>query len=69
MSGGRQTKLTDRQKAMIKELYEQNKTYREIAEIVGCSITAAWVYSQRPENLVNFKKSHKRWYLNNRSKA
>ena len=69
MRGGRQTKLTDRQKAMIKELYDQNRTYREIAEIVGCSITAAWVYSQRPENLENFKKSHKRWYLNNRSKA
>ena len=43
-----------------------NMTYREIAEIVGCSITAAWVYSQKPENLAKFKAAHHRWYVRHR---
>ncbi len=62
MRGGRVTKLTEEQKTQIRELYAQDKTYREIAEIVGCSITAAWVYSQRPENLEKFRLAHHRWY-------
>ena len=69
MRGGRFPKLTAEQKARIKELYEQDKTYREIAEIVGCSVTAAWVYSQRPENLENFRRSHRRWYYKHKEKA
>ena len=66
MRGGRVTRLTDEQKARIRELYAQDKTYKEIAEIVGCSVTAAWVYSQKPENLAKFKAAHHRWYVRHR---
>jgi len=64
--GGRRSKLTEEKIAMIRELYAQNKTYKEIAEIVGCSMTAAWVYSQRPEGLKKYKESHRNWYIKTR---
>ena len=55
-------RLTADQIAMIKELYAQNLTYAEIAERVGCSLTAAWYHSQSPENLTNWKKAHREYY-------
>ena len=67
MRGGKRSRLSEEKIAMIRELYEQNKTYKEIAEIVGCSMTAAWVYSQRPENLERYRESHRRWYIRTRS--
>ena len=67
MRGGKRSRLTEEKIAMIRELYEQDKTFKEIAEIVGCSVTAAWVYSQRPEMLRSYKESHRRWYIRTRS--
>ena len=55
-------RLTREQKKRIRELYEQDKTYREIAEIIGCSICAAWYHSQTPENMERNRKSKRMWY-------
>ena len=62
-------RLTREQKKRIRELYEQDKTYREIAEIIGCSICAAWYHSQTPENMERNRKSKREWYHTHKEKA
>ena len=55
-------RLTREQIERIRELYDQDKTYREIADIVGCSICAAWYHSQTPENIERHKSYKRTWY-------
>ena len=46
-----------------------DKTFREIAEIIGCSICAAWYHSQTPRNMERHRKYKRIWYHTHKEKA
>ena len=62
-------RLTPEQIEQIRELYEMDKTFKEIAEIIGCSICAAWYHSQTPRNMERHRKYKRIWYHTHKEKA